>query len=457
MPVSVLDLVGVGIGPFNLGLAALAASVPGLRTRFYDQRPGFDWHAGMLIEGTTLQVGFLADLVTAADPTSPFSFLAYLKKQGRLYSFAIREALYITRAQYNQYCRWVASALPSLGWGIEVAAVDYDEARGAYRVQTRAVTTSAVETVYARNVVLGIGTVPSFPACVHRTSPRVTHSAAYLEERERILSGRSMLVVGSGQSAAEIFYDLVTSKRDGQTVTWLTRSARLFPMEDSKFSLEMASPDYIEHFHRLPEATRRRVLAGQDALYRGINHEMLGRINDLLYDRSLDGPRRDVTIATQAELEALVDDGHGVVARFRHRELEQRFERRADHVVLATGYAYRAPRFLEPMRASLAVDAHGGLQVNRDYSVRGERPGLYLQNMAPESHGFTASDLSLGPYRNSIILNAVLGYEHFAVERRTAFQDFGVPEGSRLVSDEGASESRLRGRGLRSDEPRELT
>ena len=46
---------------------------------------------GMMLEGTHLQVPFLADLVTLADPTSPYSFLNYLKEKGRLYPFYIRE------------------------------------------------------------------------------------------------------------------------------------------------------------------------------------------------------------------------------------------------------------------------------------------------------------------------------------------------------------------------------
>src|SRR5262249_11729023 len=78
-----LDVVGIGIGPFNLGLAALGATIPGLRMRCFDKAPRFDWHPGIMIPGATLQVPFLADLVTAADPTNPFSFLAYMKRIGR--------------------------------------------------------------------------------------------------------------------------------------------------------------------------------------------------------------------------------------------------------------------------------------------------------------------------------------------------------------------------------------
>ena len=48
----VYDLVGVGIGPFNLSLAALCDGVPELRTLFLDRRPAFSWHPGLLLEGS---------------------------------------------------------------------------------------------------------------------------------------------------------------------------------------------------------------------------------------------------------------------------------------------------------------------------------------------------------------------------------------------------------------------
>ncbi len=41
----------------------------------------------MLIEGVTLEVPFLADLVTLADPTSPYSFLNYVRERDRIYEF----------------------------------------------------------------------------------------------------------------------------------------------------------------------------------------------------------------------------------------------------------------------------------------------------------------------------------------------------------------------------------
>ncbi|NUV64351.1 SidA/IucD/PvdA family monooxygenase, partial [Streptomyces sp. CAI-85] len=67
------DLVGVGIGPCNLSLAALAHPLAELDAVFYDQAPAFAWHPGLLLDGSRIQVPFLADLVTLADPTSPWS------------------------------------------------------------------------------------------------------------------------------------------------------------------------------------------------------------------------------------------------------------------------------------------------------------------------------------------------------------------------------------------------
>ena len=78
---NVLDLAGIGVGPFNLSLAAQLDSVDGLNVRFYDRKAHFSWHPGMMLPDVELQTSFLKDLVTATNPTSPWSFVAYLVAQ----------------------------------------------------------------------------------------------------------------------------------------------------------------------------------------------------------------------------------------------------------------------------------------------------------------------------------------------------------------------------------------
>ena len=40
------------------------------------------------------------------------------------------------------------------------------------------------------------------------------------------------------------------------------------------------------------------------------------------------------------------------------------------------------------------------------------------------SHGFNAADLSLGPYRNAVILNTILERQHFDIEKERGVQIF---------------------------------
>ncbi|RSS33840.1 lysine 6-monooxygenase, partial [Streptomyces sp. WAC07061] len=166
------DLVGIGIGPFNLSLAALAHGLPQqgadpLAAVFYDQRRDFRWHPGLLLDGATLQVPFLADLVTLADPASPWTFLSYLKHKERLYPFYFAEQFHIQRAEYDAYCRWVAGRLPGLHFGHQVDAVRWNPERDLFEVDYTQLDTDgeaeALGRTYTRNLVLGIGTAPFVP------------------------------------------------------------------------------------------------------------------------------------------------------------------------------------------------------------------------------------------------------------------------------------------------------
>ena len=96
--------------------------------------------------------------------------------------------------------------------------------------------------------------------------------------------------------------------------------------------------------------------------------------------------------------------------------------------MLATGYAAAdARRSSPPSRERLDHDALGRLAVARDYSVDGGRGRVFVQNGEEHTHGLTAPDLGFGAWRNSSILASITGREVYPIERRIAFQDFGVP------------------------------
>ena len=99
MTADALDLAGIGIGPFNLSLAAQLDSIPTVSARFFERRREFAWHPGMMLPGVEMQTSILKDLVTATNPTSPWSFLAYLVAHRRFYQFLNAEYEAVPRTE----------------------------------------------------------------------------------------------------------------------------------------------------------------------------------------------------------------------------------------------------------------------------------------------------------------------------------------------------------------------
>ena len=128
-------VLAIGLGPFDLSLAALAHPLPDVEVEVVESRDAFVWHPGMMLPGAQIQVPFLADLVTFADPTSPYSFLAYLKAMGRLHRFYIRGSWYPLRREFSDYCAWVAAQLPGIAYATTVTAVRWDDQADEFVVE----------------------------------------------------------------------------------------------------------------------------------------------------------------------------------------------------------------------------------------------------------------------------------------------------------------------------------
>ncbi|WP_116215133.1 lysine N(6)-hydroxylase/L-ornithine N(5)-oxygenase family protein [Streptomyces olivoreticuli] len=425
------DFIAIGLGPYNLGLACLTEPIDELDGLFLESKPDFDWHPGMLLDAATLQTPFMADLVTLADPTSPYSFLSYLKESGRLYSFYIREIFYPLRNEYNDYCRWAAAKLRSVRFGHEVTSVAYDEGTGLYTVHALRTATGETTAHHARHLVLGTGTPPYVPEACRGLGGDVLHNSRYLEGKAELQSKDSITVVGSGQSAAEIYYDLLAdADACGYRLDWVTRSPRFFPLEYTKLTLEMTSPEYVDYFHALPEDTRYRMETEQKGLFKGIDAELVNSIFDLLYQKSVKGPVPTRLMTNTALESASYDDISGTYTLgLRQVEQERDFSLTTQGLVLATGYRYRTPDFLEPVRDRIRWDRHGRFDVARNYSIDTTGRGIFLQNAGTHTHSITSPDLGMGPYRNSWIIRELLGREHYPVEKAIAFQEFGAPEG----------------------------
>uniref|UniRef100_UPI001919DB59 SidA/IucD/PvdA family monooxygenase n=2 Tax=Moraxellaceae TaxID=468 RepID=UPI001919DB59 len=262
-----------------LSLAALLTKTE-VTAKFFEQKAEFNWHKGMILPNTTLQVPFMADLVTLIDPTSPYSFLNYLHTQQRLLKFYFLEEFKIYRKEYNHYCQWVAGQLDSLSFDATVIDVAFDDSNDGFVVT---VCEQGIQNTYhAKNLVIGTGTQATLPLSLQdiaKQAPnRCMHTAHFADSFDldslKPNSGKveeglpKILVLGSGQSSAEVYRTLFDQQFDGDDSTndnpkfqldWMTRSAGFFPMEYSPLGLEHFSPAYTDYFYHLDSVTKPQI------------------------------------------------------------------------------------------------------------------------------------------------------------------------------------------------------
>ncbi|AHG64652.1 lysine N(6)-hydroxylase/L-ornithine N(5)-oxygenase family protein [Advenella mimigardefordensis] len=420
---TIYDVLGIGLGPFNLGLACLMAPVQGLSAVFLERKSAFSWHDGMMIPGTTLQNNFMADLVTLADPTSPFTYLNYCKLQGKIYRYYFRENFYLTRQEYNRYCRWAAAQLDSVHYEREVTALAYDENDQCYVATVTDLRDQSQLQYRARRLVVGIGSMPSLPACVG-DEYLSAHTGQYLRQKASLQKARRITVIGSGQSGAEIYYDLLHEMaQHDYELYWITRSSRFFQMETGKLTLELITPDYAEHFYKLDAQQKHKTLKDQVSIFNGINTSLIERIYDELDEQSPAIAGRTHLYTNMALTECSRRDNETELV-FEHAQTGERYRFNTDEIVFATGYCYRIPDFMQGIASRLRLTPEGRYQLAQDYAVDLSGDEVYIQNAGFDSHGLTNPDLGLNCFRNARIINAIMKREVYAIDTGTTFQAF---------------------------------
>jgi len=350
-----------------------------------------------------------------------------------MFRFAIQENNFITRFEYNQYCQWAISQLPNLHFGFNCEAIHFNSEKDCYDLYFRG-TEGHSYLFHGKKIVVGVGTVPSMPECVaDYDHDLVFHSSGYLFKKVKLLKQKHISIIGSGQSAAEIFYDLLQHTGEANTdntifesISWLTRAEYIFPMDSSKFAFELTSPDYINYFYNLPGAIKQKVSSGQNRLYKAVNKELIDAIYQRLYLNALHDLPLKVNIQTNTELDQIrIENQSRINLLFYHLNNEQFFEQQTDAAIFATGYKNIIPEFLNPIRTFIQWNDDGNYDLNKNYSAD-VNDSIFVQNADLQSHGFNSADLGMGPYRNAKILNTILKEEHFKMEENIAFQKFGI-------------------------------
>ncbi|WP_428828849.1 MULTISPECIES: lysine N(6)-hydroxylase/L-ornithine N(5)-oxygenase family protein [Bacillus] len=422
-----MDVIGIGIGPANLGLAALLEEYEDVTCCFFEQETEFAWHPGMLIKGTDLQVSFLADLVTMANPRSKYTFLNYLHESNRLHRFYTFEQFDIPRREFNEYLSWVAGELDSCQFGMKVEEVT--DCEDGYLVKVRRLKDGVLSEYRAKHVVLGTGSKPMIPVDVPEAAlPHVTHSSRYVDQQKELHEAETVAVIGSGQSAAEIFLDLLQHQKKGKQLSWFTRSSEFRELETAELGQELFTPKYVEYFHSLPYEERMNTLPRLAGLRNGIDASTLSHIYQELYHRSVSGEEPSVLIQPMTELEAIhMEDEQQLELHLKQWQLKKEKKITADHVVLATGYTPNIPEWFSVYEPLIEWESDKHFKVTDDFRLvfKDKRSHHFFTfTNLDHSHGTAATNLKLSIYRNQKVIRTIRGDTKEQVKQETAFQQF---------------------------------
>ncbi|MER7639309.1 MULTISPECIES: lysine N(6)-hydroxylase/L-ornithine N(5)-oxygenase family protein [unclassified Streptomyces] len=420
----IYDVVGVGFGPSNLSLAIAleeyGASGPEheISALFLERQPSFGWHRNMLLPTTTMQISFLKDLVTFRNPTSSFSFIAYLHASGRLAQFVNNQDFFPTRQEFHQYLEWAqARVADRIAYGSDVTSIrlpraPVPELSDRLRLEVADADGRPGRVVEARNVVISTGLVPSMPEGTERDE-RVWHSSEFLEKYRRMNPGelRRVAVAGAGQSAAEITRFLYDELPHAEVYSVIP-SYGYSVADDTPFANQIFDLGAVDDYYFGTDQTRDAFWRyHRNTNYSVVDDDVIRDLYRRSYDDDVRGVRRlqflnltRITGVKRVGAETRVSLQGGPDAEVRELDF--------DALICATGYEAMEPTGLLGDLDRLCLrDEAGRYRVERDYRIvtaPETRCGIYLQGGTEHTHGLTSSLLSNIAVRSGEIVDSIV-------------------------------------------------
>lgn len=406
-PTEIFDVLGVGFGPSNLALAialqerALSGAASP-NAVFLEGQSSFAWHPDMLLENSDMQVSFIKDLVSLRNPASTFSFLSYLHDKNRLERFINRKSFFPSRHEFNDYLEWAANRLGGVcQYDQRVIGV---EPMVGTDGQVRSLSVLAensggdLKRYATRDLVLAIGGRPLIPDVF---SPfvddrAVVHSSTYLSTVKPLLNPAKPMkiaVIGSGQSGAEIFYDLVNDPARPQ-VDLVFRSHALKPSDDSPFVNEIFNADFTSFVFQQPPERRRALMEEySNTNYSVVDGDLIEQIYGIFYEQDVTD-RDDYELLRSTLISEVRNVGDQISLKLESLEGATVETRDYDLVILATGFERRIGETLLADLKDYVTD----FSVGRTYqipTIATFEPRLFVQGYSEQTHGLSDTLLSV--------------------------------------------------------------
>jgi lysine N6-hydroxylase len=417
------DLIGVGAGPANLSLAALLTTarergLTSLRSTFLERNQAIFWHSGQLFPGTLMQTEFYRDLVTPIDPTSRFSFLNYLKSNGRLDQFFCSSSIYPTRREFEDYFNWVAKQITDVVFTTNVSSVDYNPETNLFIVHAE--NKSHPQRQYeSKHIVFGCGSAPN--STIESSQVGRVVDVSTLLAFNFPSSLQRVLVIGGGQSAAEcVNYLLDQYANAGTQITWVTRETAFRALDIGNFSRETYSASYARAFEALSTPLREKIIHDDRSVANGITPIIAQALYQRLYClKYLTSPgMASVHMQPNIEVLEINDEEKGASVTARALSTGQTSVDVYDCVIWCTGFDDKTV-FDSPIVGAQLKRRISKNEEPNGYAIAWDGPQdrmIFVQSQNKKTHGLGDTDFVTAPARNAFILNSITGKEIYRID-----------------------------------------
>ena len=318
--------------------------------------------------------------------------------------------------EFEMYCQWVTTKLEHrLQFNAPVSKVDFNG--------TNFVITADGAEYTAKNICIGTGLTPRIPDCtVDLISKNFFHAkSSHLADLN--VEGKDVVIIGGGQTGVEIFRNNYKSKwGKAKSIKLITGRSGLQPLDESPFTNEFFTPNYVEDFFPMNQARKEPIVKSQKLASDGNTPAYLEDIYRELYQlKFVEGNTQDIQILPSRILNDAKDINGKYLLVLDNNFSEGLDEIAADVVILCTGFSNTIPKILDPIKSQIGFDQEGRFAFNQDFSVKwnGSTDNkVFALNFSRHCHGISEPQTSLMAWRSATIANVVLGEKLYLTSKQ---------------------------------------
>lgn len=415
-----VDAICVGFGPAAIALACgiedfreVGDPRGDIEIVFLERASKISWQPELLLAGADINHHPFRDLVTPSNPRSRFSFAMYLKESGRMFDFGLlgRPA---SRHEWSDYISWAGNSVSnSTHYNEPIYEVLPHVDNGAL---TGLVVDTSSRSYSTQNLIISSGSSPNLPSeFVPYLGAQVFHTSEFLSRLAALehVFPRRWMVVGSGQSASESVFEIL-SRQPNAHVLSVHRSSGFKLTQLGHFPNQVFSPSHVDYFHKLAPDQRNKYLSDIKYInYSGIDPDESQKLFSFIYEDHLAGRER-LIMKSHRVVDNVKKSGDEFVVTLEEIYTRERSDHEVDAIVLATGYLQHViPPILSNLQPWLGTVHGSGLTIDRNYQIalaEGSRPRLFANGLSERSHGISdGQSFSLMALRAQRILTQLAG------------------------------------------------